>query len=281
MIRIVTDSTCEAPPELLAHPMVTVIPLYVLFGDEALRDEIDISKDEFWARLPTSDPLPTTTQPTPAEFLSIFQQLTDAGDEVIAILISRRLSGTYDSAAIARESNENWPVEVVNSGSVSVGLGLMVQRAVEMVETGASRTEIVAAMDRMRDGIQLMFTVETLEYLQRGGRIGKAQAMVGTVLRLKPLLGISDGEVVPFARVRSKRKALGAMLDLLADQVSQRGPGVRLAITHAGVPDEAAEVGQALATRFASAPPYISSLGPVVGTHVGPGTIGAAVHGAD
>ncbi len=285
MIRIITDSTCEGPPEVLAHPAVTVIPLSVVFGQTSLRDGIDITREEFWERLPKSDPLPTTSQATPGDFLKSFRRFTDAGDEVIVIVISSKLSGTYNSAIAALEDlvttagpDVSARISVVDSLSISVGLGLMVQQAVAMLDAGATRAEIVDRMTAMRQTVHLLFSLETLEYLQRGGRIGKAQAFMGTLLKLKPLLGIVDGEVAPVSRVRSKRKALETMLELLAQQEPARGPGVRLAVAQAGVPEEAAEVARALSAQFASPHVFISSLGPVVGTHVGPGTIGAAVY---
>jgi|YNPNPStandDraft_1061719.scaffolds.fasta_scaffold07082_7 DegV family protein with EDD domain len=277
MIRIITDSTCEMPEEVMNHPAVSVVPLYVLFGQEVLRDGVDITREQFWARLPKADPLPTTSQATPADFLEPFRRYTDAGDEIITIVISSKLSGTYASALQALDELPGRPIEVIDSLSTSVGLGLMVQEALTMAEAGATRAEIVARLNAMREQVHILFVVETLEYLQRGGRIGKAQAFVGTLLKFKPLLGIVGGEVVPVARVRSTRKAQDTMLELLAQQVPARGPEVRLAVTHAMIPDDAARIGQELTALFGSTRLFISSLGPVLGTHVGPGTIGAAV----
>ncbi len=281
MIRIITDSTCEAPAELLAHPAVTVVPLTVVFGQTVLRDGVDITRDQFWERLPNSNPLPSTSQATPADFSAWFRRFTEAGDEIIALVISHKLSGTYDSAIAALEGMPGGAIDVVDSMSISVGLGFMLQQAVHMIDAGATRAQIVARLLAIRDNIRLLFSLDTLEYLQRGGRIGKAQALVGTLLRLKPILGIEDGEVVPVARVRSRRKALESMLDLLADSISARGPGVQLAVTHAGVARQAHEIGRALSARFESPNVFVSTLGPAVGTHVGPGTIGAAVLAGD
>lgn len=277
MIRIITDSTCEMPEQVMKHPAVSVVPLYVLFGQEVLRDGVDITREQFWARLPKADPLPTTSQATPADFLELFRRYTEAGDEIITMVISSKLSGTYVSAMQARDELPGRPIEVIDSLSTSVGLGLMVQEALAMAEAGATRDEIVARLNAMREQIHILFVVDTLEYLQRGGRIGKAQAFVGTLLKFKPLLGIMNGEVVPVARVRSTRKAQETMLELLAQQVPARGPEVRLAVTHAMIPDDAARIGQELMALFGSRRLFISSLGPVLGTHVGPGTIGAAV----
>ncbi|MEJ5199196.1 MAG: DegV family protein, partial [Anaerolineae bacterium] len=248
---------------------------------ESYRDGVEMTREQFWARLPKSSVLPTTSQATPADFEPLFRSLTEAGDEVIAIVLSAKLSRTYESALVARESLPGMPIDVVDSKSISVGLGLLVEKAVEMATAGASRAEIVARLEDMREKIRILFTLQTLEYLQRGGRIGKAQAFVGTLLQFKPMLSITDGEVHPAARVRSMSKALETMQDLLSQQVLARGPQVRVGVTHAGVPDAAAEIAAALGQRFATPHTFVCTLGPVIGTHVGPGTIGAAVYGGD
>lgn len=281
MIRIITDSTCEAPAALLNHPLVSVVPLYVIFGQESYRDGIDMTREQFWARLPKSSVLPTTSQATPADFEPLLRSFVEAGDEVIVLPLSAKLSRTYESALVARDSLPGAAIDVVDSKSISIGLGLLVEKAVEMATAGASRAEIVAKLEDMREKIRILFSLQTLEYLQRGGRIGKAQAFVGTLLQFKPLLSITDGEVHPAARVRSTTKALETMQDLLAEQVAARGPQVHVGVTHASVPDAAAEVAAALGQRFATPHAFVCTLGPVIGTHVGPGTIGAAVYGGD
>lgn len=279
MIRIVTDSTCEAPPEVLHHPAVTVVPLSVVFGQEALRDGIEITREQFWARLPASNPLPTTSQAVPSDFLGYFEDFTAAGDEVITIVLSAKLSGTYSSAIIAYESKPGWPIDVIDSTSISIGLGLMVQEAVAMVDAGATRAEIVARLLAMRAHVHIVFILETLEYLQRGGRIGKAQAFVGTLLKFKPLLGIVDGEVVPLARVRSRTKALESAQEILLKNVPDRGAKVRLALTHAVAPEETWALAAKMSKAFDSQNFFVAELGPVIGVHVGPGTIGIVAVG--
>ncbi len=281
MIRFITDSTCEAPDEVLLHPAVTAVPLYVLFGHESLRDNVDITREEFWQRLPSAVPLPTTSQAPPSAFLAPFREYTDAGDEVITVVISSKLSRTYESAIQAQAELPGRPIDVVDSLTTSIGLGLMLQEGLRMAEAGKSRAEIVARFNSMRSEIRILFTVDTLEYLARGGRIGKAQAFLGTTLNLKPLLGIVNGEVAPVSRARGKRKALQDMIEQLAQQVPARGPQVQLGITHALVREEANEVAAMLAERFATPHVWVVGLGPVLGTHVGPGTIGAAVWAGD
>jgi DegV family protein with EDD domain len=164
----------------------------------------------------------------------------------------------------------------VDSLTTSVGLGLLLEEGLRMTGAGKTRAEIVARLNALRPDVHILFAVETLEYLARGGRIGKAQAFLGTTLNLKPLLAIVNGEIVPVSRARGKRKALQDMIDHLAHQVKQRGPRVRLAVMDACVPEEADEVAKALSAKFESPNVWRASLGPVLGTHVGPGTIGAA-----
>jgi DegV family protein with EDD domain len=276
MIRFVTDSTCEAPDEILLHPTVTVVPLYVLFGQESLRDNVDITRDEFWRRLPTAKPLPTTSQVPPAGFLAPFRQITDAGDEVIAMVISSKLSRTYDSAVSAQAELPDRPIEIVDSLTTSVGLGLLLQEGLRMAEAGGTRAEITAMLADRRSEMNVLFALETLEYLARGGRIGKAQAFLGTTLNLKPLLALTGGEIVPVSRARGKRKVLQNMIDHLAHLVTARGPKVHLGIMDACAPEEADEVADALMARFETPHVWRTVLGPVLGAHVGPGTVGAA-----
>jgi DegV family protein with EDD domain len=278
MIHIVTDSTCEAPYEVMHHPAVHVVPLSVVFGKQALRDEVEITRAEFWERLPKANPLPTTSQAVPNDFFEVFKPCTETGDEVVAVCLSGKLSGTYEAAAQAQASLSGRPIDVVDSYSISVGQGIMVQVALEMATSGASRAQIVSRLLEMRDEVRILFSLDTLEYLQKGGRIGKAQALVGSLLKFKPLLAIQEGEVAPVGRARSRGKALEQMIQALTHEVSERGPNVRLGVTHAGVPDEAAQVAQALEKEFGTARVFICTLGPVIGVHVGLGTIGAAVY---
>ncbi|OQA46040.1 MAG: DegV domain-containing protein [Chloroflexi bacterium ADurb.Bin325] len=281
MIRIVTDSTCEAPPELMAHPRVAVVPLSVVFGQTSLRDGVEISREEFWRRLPSSDPLPTTSQAVPSDFLTPFEQFCAAGDEVVAITISSKLSGTYAAALAAQQTYPYWPISVVDSLSTSIGLGMLLDEAVRLAEAGKTRAEIVERLTAMREKLQVVFVLETLEYLQKGGRIGKAQAFVGTLLKFKPLLQIADGEIGPVARARSRAKALETAQEYLLNQVPARGPQVRLALTQALAADEARALGDKLAAAFGASGFYVADLGPVLGVHVGPGAIGVGVYGGD
>jgi len=275
MIRFVTDSTCEGPDELLSHPAVRVVPLYVMFGQESYRDNVDMTREEFWKRLPSSKPLPTTSQATPTMFADSFRELTDAGDEVISMVISSKLSRTYDSAVTAQSELRDRPIDVVDSLTTSVGLGLLLNEGLRMAEAGKTRAEIVAMLTTRRSELHVLFALETLEYLARGGRIGKGQAFLGTTLNLKPLLELTDGEIMPVSRARGKRKALQDMIEHLAHLVTVRGPKVRVAVMDAMSRDEGDEVADALSARFETPNVWRAVLGPVLGSHVGVGTIGA------
>ncbi len=277
MIRIITDSTCEASQDVLTHPAVTVVPLYVVFGQESLKDGVEITRDQFWQRLPTVDLLPTTSQPTPADFLAPFREYTDAGDEIVAITISSKLSGTYSSATQAKQELPWQPIDIFDSLTTSVGLGLLVRQALRMAEAGASLAEIMQALETLQPTVPVLFSVNTLEYLARGGRIGKAQAFMGGLLSFKPMLGIEDGLIVPVSRVRSRHKALAALTETLAQTVSGRGPAVQIGVTHAGTYAEAQVVAADLGRVFETSDVFIADLGAVLGVHTGPGMIGAAI----
>jgi DegV family protein with EDD domain len=275
MIRFVTDSTCEGPDELLSHPAVRVVPLYVIFGQESYRDNVDMTREEFWKRLPTAKTLPTTSQATPAAFLDSFRELTDAGDEVISLVISSKLSRTYDSAVSAQAELHDRPIDVVDSLTTSVGLGLLLNEGLRMAEAGKTRAEIVGMLTARRSDTHVLFALDTLEYLARGGRIGKGQAFLGTTLNFKPLLEVAGGEIVPVSRARGKRKALQDMIDHLAHLVTARGPRVLVAVSDAWSREEGDEVADALSARFETPNVWRAVLGPVLGSHVGGGTIGA------
>jgi DegV family protein with EDD domain len=269
---IVVDSTADFPEAPARLPNWRVVPLYVRFGDESFRDYVDLTPAEFYARLRTASELPTTSQPTPADFLAAYQEL-GAYERIFSIHISSRLSGTFQSAqTAAAEIGDR--VRMVDSDTASAAvalLGLAIQRRLERGTTDEEIDELVASYRREAG---LLFTVDTLEFLAKGGRIGKARAMAGQLLNIKPILTIREGEVVPLKRVRGNSKAFAEFVEAFKSG-STDSPGLRVGIAHADAPERA----EALSTMVARERPsatidLVAILGPVIGTHAGPGTIG-------
>jgi DegV family protein with EDD domain len=277
MIKVVIDSTSYLPDDIVRQYDIRVVPLNVHFGQERVyREGVDLTTAQFYELLARSPGLPTTSQPSPGQFQEVFSELTAGGDQVLCIVISSRLSGTYQSASEARRMLPGADIVVIDSYSVAAGLGLMALTAAEMAAAGGTMEEIVSRVEQMKQDIRLYFVVDTLEYLQKGGRIGAAAALIGTLLQVKPILAIRDGIVQPLGRVRSKRKALR---QLVADLESQVAPGQPLLcmVLHAQVPDEARELEMELRKRLRCEKTIAVEVGAVVGTHAGPGVVGGAI----
>lgn len=274
-VRIVTDSTADLPRGLVQDLGITVVPLTVNFGTASFRDGIDIKPDEFYRKLAEADPLPTTSQPTPADFIQVYQVLGRPSDGILSIHISRKLSGTYNSAVLARESmgDPPCPIEIVDSLQASGGLGLIVARAAAAARDGANLAEALALTHELISRTHFFGTVDTLRYLHKGGRIGRAQALMGTLLAIRPIIGIKDGEVHPFGKARTRKKVIAQMIDMVKDLA----PIEESAVLHSTTPDEAEEIMEELAAVAGKPCLYGSRIGPVIGTYLGPGTIGIAV----
>jgi DegV family protein with EDD domain len=270
---IVVDSTADFPEAPARFPNWRVVPLYVRFGEESYRDYVELGPEEFYARLRTARELPTTSQPTPGDFLAAYQEL-EGYERIYSLHIAAKLSGTYESARMAAAELEGDRVRAIDSGTASAAvamLGLAVQRR---LERGTSDEEVDALVERYRREQGLLFTVDTLEFLQRGGRIGRAAAMAGQLLNIKPILTIADGEVVPLKRVRGNQKALQEFTNRLRDE-SPDDPGLRVGIAHADAPDRIDAL-RALVTdvRPQAQIEHVTTLGAVIGTHSGPGCVG-------
>ena len=270
---IVLDSTADFPEAPQRFPNWRVVPLYVRFGDKSYRDYVDLEPGDFYARLRTASELPTTSQPTPRDFLAAYEQL-DAYERIFSIHISTKLSGTYESARLAAGELGGDKVRLVDSETASAAvalLGLAVQRR---LERGTSDEEIDELVERYRREAGLLFTVDTLEFLQKGGRIGKAAGMAGQLLNIKPILTISGGEVVPLKRVRGNAKAMAEFVSELTSRTEDE-PQLRVGIAHAGAPERAAAIEEMVRHERPQAQVELSTtLGAVVGTHGGPGTAG-------
>ena len=270
---IVLDSTGDFPEAHDRFPNWRIVPLYVRFGEESYKDYVELSPDAFYAKLRTAETLPTTSQPTPGDFLACYEEL--AGYErVYSLHISGTLSGTVESARTAAGMLGGDAVRVVDSESASAAvalLGLAIQRR---LDAGTTDEEIEALIDRFRAGSHLIFTVETLEYLAKGGRIGRARAWAGQLLNVKPILALEDGEIVPVKRVRGNHKAMQEFVDAFSEG-SEDVPELHVAVAHADAPEKAeALVAMAHDLRPLAQVDLVSNLGSVVGTHAGPGAVG-------
>jgi DegV family protein with EDD domain len=268
---IVLDSTADFPDAPERFSNWRVVPLYVLFGGESYRDYVDLSPAEFYARLRTADQLPTTSQPTPGDFLETYEQLAEY-ERIYSLHISAALSGTYQSAATAAAELGD-KVRTVDSESASAAiamLGLAIQRR---LERGTTDEEVDALVRHFRERAGLLFTVDTLEFLRRGGRIGRASAWAGQLLHVKPILTI-EREVIPLKRVRGNRKAMQEFVsEFTASTVDS--PSLKIGIAHADAPERAEQLRKMVRGERPQAEiEVVTTLGAVVGTHAGPGTVG-------
>jgi DegV family protein with EDD domain len=270
---IVVDSTADFPEAPQRFPNWRVVPLYVRFGDESYRDYVELGPEAFYARLRTATELPRTSQPTPQDFLAAYEEL--AGYErIYSLHIASRLSGTFGSAQIAAEEVGGGRVRMVDTETASAAitmLGLAIQRRLEAETTD---DELDKLIDRYKQEHGLLFTVDTLEFLARGGRIGRARAMAGQLLNIKPILTITEGEVVPVKRVRGNRKAMEEFVREFTGATTD-SPALKVGIAHADAPERAEALQKMVrAERPQAEIEVVAMLGPVVGTHAGPGTVG-------
>jgi len=273
MLRIVTDSSAGIPSDLLGTYDIEVVPLKVHFGRTAYQEGVDIDNRQFYQLLGEAEELPTTSQPSAGEFHEVYSRLTANGDSVISIHISSKLSGTCQSAMAAKAMLPEADITVVDTLSVSMGQGMIVLAAAEAVQKGKTRDEVRGLVERVINGMEILFVVDTLEYLQKGGRIGGAAAFLGTLLNLKPVLEIRNGRVEPLERVRTRRKAVQRALQVLAERFEGQGP-LRLIVLHAECPEEAERLAQQVRETFTWTSLYLAEISPVIGTHGGPGTLG-------
>lgn len=270
---IVLDSTADFPDAANRFPNWRVVPLYVSFGDASYRDGVDMSADAFYERLPAVTALPTTSQPTPADFLACYEEL--AGYErVFSIHLASQLSGTFASAGSAAAELGDGRVRTIDSGVASAAITMLALAVQRRLDRGTSDEEVDALVDRFRGERGLLFTVDTLEFLARGGRIGRARALAGELMHVKPILTIADGEVVPVKRVRGNRKAFQEFVEAL-ESGTRDEPGLRVGIAHAAAPERAEEIAKLVRHRRPRAEiEAVTDLGAVLGAHAGPGTVG-------
>lgn len=275
MIHIVTDTTAGLPQSIIDEYRVPVVPQYVHFGEETFRDLYEISPAEFYAKQAAASELPKTSAPSPADFFPIFDRILDEDPDATLLCIhpSPELSGTIRSAVPAVAEYPGKDIRIFDSRSVSVGLGLMVIEALAMNRAGASVDDITAALEAMRDSMHIFFIVDTLEYLARGGRIGKASQLMGTLLDIKPILALSDGAIEPHSKARTRKRALSQMRQEVVEGIGPDPSGLRLGIAHAQCADEARAMLDDLCGALNADDCLFAELGPAIGTHAGPGTL--------
>lgn len=274
-VAIVTDSTATIPADLRQKYDIHVLPQVLIWGEETLLDGIDIQPDEFYQRLENDPVHPKTSQVTPAAFKQIYGQLLEEDCEILAILVSRKLSGTIESATQALEFYPGASIEIVDSQSVAMALGFQVLATARAVEEGASLLEAKALAKKAAPHTGVVFAVDTLEYLHRGGRIGGGARFLGTALNIKPILEVLDGKIEAVERVRTRKKSLNRLVELIEERVGGRQP-VRLATLHANAAEEARILLDETSQRLDAVERVFTEVSPVVGTHAGPGTVGLA-----
>ena len=275
-IALVTDSTSDIPIDLVRRYQINMVPQVLIWGSETFADGVNIQSAEFYARLKAATVMPSTSQATVATFMQIFQGLLDQDYQILAILVSAKLSGTINSAMQAKEHlPAGAPIEVVDSQSVSMALGFNVLNVARAVEQGANMADAVALAHLGIEHTGVVLTVDTLEFLYRGGRIGGGKRFLGTALKIKPVLEVRGGRIEAVEQVRTRGKSLGRVVDLVEEQIGGRTP-VRIAALHANAEADARTLLDDICGRIKVDEQIFSIVGPVVGTHAGPGTVGLA-----
>lgn len=281
-VKIVTDSTADIPQEVREQYDIEMVPLKVHFGEETYLDSITISPDNFYDKLAAAPSLPTTSQPSPVEFLEVYKKILaeDPETNIISIHLSAILSGTYQSAILAKSllEEQGEQITVIDSKSASYGNGMLVVAAAEAALQGKSAEECVEVIYELRNNTQLYFLVDTLEYLQKGGRIGKAASILGSLLSVKPILSLEQatGEVTSVDKVRGHKKALARIMELLQQDFNADQP-LHLTVAHSQAEHYAEEITALMKENFTIETLSYTSIGPVIGTHTGPGAVAVFV----
>lgn len=272
-VALVTDSTAYIPQDLVDQLHISVVPQVLIWGNETFRDGVDIQPDEFYTRLANAKIMPSTSQATPASFKEVFDQLLDDGYQVLAVLLSEKLSGTISSACQARELLPGAPIEIVDSMTTAMAMGFHVLAAARAAADGADLARCKAIAEKARQHTGVIFAVDTLEFLHRGGRIGGGARLLGTALNLKPILELVDGRVEAVGRIRTRSKSLHKIVELVEQRIGGRQP-VRLATLHAKAAEDAHKVLEEASEKCHPIEKIFAPVSPVVGTHAGPGTVG-------
>lgn len=276
-VQIVTDSSINMPQALRQELGLVVVPLKAIFGTTEYRDEIDLTNEQFYKMLPNAKEHPTTSQPSAGDFIQVYKPIIESGKEIVSLHLSSKLSGTYASACAAKTELENQfkkalPITIVDTPWISMALGLLCIAAAQAAAAGKSRDQIVDVVNALIPKLNVIFVLDTLEYLKRGGRIGGASAMLGTLLNFKPMLEIKNGVVEPLEKPRSRAKAIQRLLEIMQARAS--GKPVHVSVLHAQAPGDAAALEAEIRRRFECKEFYLAELGPVLGVHTGPNALG-------
>jgi DegV family protein with EDD domain len=270
VVRIVTDSTADLSVGLQQAAGISVVPLNVRFGDQVFKDHVDLSSDDFFARLKDSPQLPKTSQPPVGAFEEIFTRYRRAGDDVVAVLISSKVSGTRDAAAMAAKSVDPDHIDVIDSLTTSMALGFMALEGAKLAKTGADRAAVANHVRSLVPKARVLAAIDTLTYLEKGGRIGRARALLGSLLNFKPLITLQEGEVAPIGRARGRPQAIDRLVELLR----RDGQLSNLAVLHGGALADAERLRERVAGDYPALEIPITETGAVIATYTGPGVIG-------
>ena len=274
-VAIVTDSTVTIPADLVAQYNLTVAPQVLIWGNKTYRDGIDIQPAEFYNRLKSASVMPTTSQATIQTFNEIYESLLSKGNEILTITISKALSGTLDSAMQARQNFPGAAIEIVDSQTTAMAMGFQVLAAARAAAEDATLAECTALAQKSREHTGVIFAVDTLEFLYRGGRIGGGSRFLGSALNIKPILEVTGGKIEGIERVRTRKKSLQRVVEIIGERTANRQP-VHLATLHANAEAEAREILDLASKQFKAVESIFTEVSPVIGTHAGPGTVGLA-----
>jgi DegV family protein with EDD domain len=288
MVRVVTDSGSHLSAEARARNKIGTVPLQVLFGTRAYREEVDLSNEQFFYMLAHEKVHPTTSAPAPQDFINTWKPILDAGEELVSICLPSGLSATYSSAVNAKTQLEQErggavPVTLIDGKWVSMAQGFQCLVGARVAQAGGSREEVARAMTALDERISLVFLLDTLEYLKRGGRIGKAQAWLGTMFNVKPILEIAHARVEPLERVRSRKAGIARLLELVQNPPRTNGPRagdgpLHVAVLHARAPESAIQLENEIRARFNVAELVTAEIGPTIAVHSGPDALGLAFY---
>jgi DegV family protein with EDD domain len=272
LVKIVTDSTADIPEELAAALEITIVPCNVHFGLETYRDGLELSKEEFYTKLKTSSTLPTTSAPAVGLFEATYKELASETDQILSIHLASTLSAIYNSAHLGAEAVSGVEITLIDSGQVSMGLGWLVIAAARAAQEGQPLAQIGALVEDMRPRVRVFAALDTLEYLRKGGRVGKTVAALGTLLNIKPLVEVRDSAVLPLERVRTRRRSIQRLIELVAEL----GPLEELAVLHTNAPQEAQRLAEEISFLHPLERILIVEAGVIIGTHAGPNGLGVA-----